>query len=101
MGHGPAVPRSKAAMGMRAPAHEDRAAQAGSIGQMMPVQALEPTQTAHRRSAAWGPPTPMADGKLSLDEYSSRALAAFDQADTDKNGTVTIAELRAASGLTK
>lgn len=48
-----------------------------------------------------GPGDANADGKLSLDEFSARSLAVFDRADTDKNGTVTIAELRAASGLTK
>ncbi|MBI1359539.1 MAG: calcium-binding protein [Alphaproteobacteria bacterium] len=48
-----------------------------------------------------GPADANGDGKLSYEEFSARSLAAFDRADTDKNGIVTIAELRAASGVTK
>lgn len=37
-----------------------------------------------------------ADGKVSFTEFSARALAAFDRADTNKDGVVTISELQAS-----
>ena len=61
-------------------------------------------------SAAAGPmpspdaATPLAkldtnkDGKISRDEYRAPKLADFDRADANHDGTVTVAELKAATG---
>lgn len=38
------------------------------------------------------------DGKISRDEYRAPKLADFDKADSNHDGTLTIAELKAASG---
>ena len=45
-----------------------------------------------------GPADVNGDGKLSFEEFAARDVAAFERADADKNGVVTIAELRALAG---
>ena len=41
-------------------------------------------------------PDANSDGKVSLTEFSARAVEGFNRADTNKDGVVTIAELQAA-----
>jgi hypothetical protein len=46
-----------------------------------------------------GPADANGDGKLSYEEFAARGSAEFSRADTNKDGTVTIAELRAFAGV--
>jgi Ca2+-binding EF-hand superfamily protein len=45
-----------------------------------------------------GPEDVDADGKITLTEFTARSNEAFARADTNKDGTVTIAEIQAKGG---
>lgn len=66
-----------------------------------PATAAVHDASSARQPRRMGPADANGDGKLDLDEFSSRARTEFDRADTDKNGVVTIAELRALAGVSR
>jgi hypothetical protein len=54
---------------------------------------------AAQRVHRMGPADANGDGKLSYEEFAARGSAEFTRADTNKDGVVTIAELRAFAGV--
>lgn len=90
-GHGPDGPGGPRGFGFRrGPGGPPPAGQAAGAQPGQPAAANRP-----RRA---GPADGDGDGKLTFAEFSARATEAFNRADANKDGTVTIAELQALPG---
>jgi len=94
-GPGPMMRSGPGGFGPRGPGF--RGPPGGQQANSQPGQPGQPAQAAARPRRA-GPADADGDGKLTFAEFSARAIEAFNRADTNKDGVVTIAELQALPG---